>query len=279
MAGGCFTAGLEVSSRRQFALTLTLNWAPAPKAMISSSPPLSLKPGDAARLLIQAVQEISSARSLEKIISLATHVARRGSGAEGVSFVLREGDLCYYADEDAIGPLWKGRRFPMSECVSGWAMHHRLAVVIPDIMLDDRVPHDAYKPTFVRSLVMVPIRSMDPVGAIGAYWASIHRPDAETVHWLQALADATSAGIEAVRATTEAEALAKDSGWTAPSSENESVRMCAWTKRFFHDGSWLSVEAFLRARFGVYVTHGMSDDAVRRLDREINTRTLRRELY
>ena len=251
----------------------------SPKAMISSPLPSSLTSGDAARLLIQAVQEISSARSLEEIISLATHAARQGSGAEGVSFILREGDLCYYADEDAIGPLWKGRRFPMSECVSGWAMHHRLAVTIPDIMLDARVPHDAYKPTFVRSLVMVPIRSMDPVGAIGAYWSSIHQPDAETVHWLQALADATSAGIEAVRATTEAEALAKGFGRVVPSFENESVRMCAWTKRFFHDGSWLSIEAFLLTRFGVSVTHGMSDDAARRLDREINTRTLRRESY
>lgn len=247
--------------------------------MISSSLPLPLKPGDSARLLIQAVQQISAARSLEEIIPLATHAAREGSGAEGVSFVLREGDRCYYADEDAISPLWKGRRFPMSDCVSGWAMHHRLAVVIPDIMLDARVPHDAYKPTFVRSLVMVPIRSMDPVGAIGAYWSSIHQPDAETVHWLQALADATSAGIEAVRATTEAEALAEASGRAAPSSGNETVRMCAWTKRLYHDGTWLSIEGFLRARFGVNVTHGMSDDAARRLDREINTRTLRRESY
>ena len=31
---------------------------------------------------------------------------------------LREGR---YADEDAIGKLWKGQRFPMSTCISGWA--------------------------------------------------------------------------------------------------------------------------------------------------------------
>ena len=34
---------------------------------------------------------------------------------------------CYYADEDAISPLWKGQRFPMSACISGWAMLNRQA--------------------------------------------------------------------------------------------------------------------------------------------------------
>jgi hypothetical protein len=44
-------------------------------------------------------------------------------------------------------------------------------VVIPDIYLDDRIPHDAYRPTFVKSLVMTPVRMEDPIAAIGAYWA------------------------------------------------------------------------------------------------------------
>ena len=49
-------------------------------------------------------------------------------------------------------------------------MRHREAVVIPDIYSDDRVPHEAYRPTFVKSMVMVPIRTNDPIGAIGNYW-------------------------------------------------------------------------------------------------------------
>lgn len=28
-------------------------------------------------------------------------------------------DLCFYPDENAIGPLWKRLRFPMSACISG----------------------------------------------------------------------------------------------------------------------------------------------------------------
>ena len=38
--------------------------------------------------------------------------------------------------------------------------------MIPDIYVDPRIPADAYRPTFVKSLVMVPIRIKAPIGAI-----------------------------------------------------------------------------------------------------------------
>jgi hypothetical protein len=153
-------------------------------------------------------------------------------------------------------------------------MLHRQAVSIPDISADLRVPQDAYRPTFVRSLVMVPIRSQDPVGALGAYWAEQRQPVPETVRWLQALADAASAGIEAIRATGEAASL-RASGSKPPHPEppREFVRMCAWTKRLFHNGQWMSVEAYLRTRYGVQVTHGMSDEVLVRLRQDIATLT------
>src|SRR5262249_45447335 len=98
-----------------------------------------------------------------------------------------------------------GQRFPMSVCVSGWAMLHRQAAVIEDIYADQRVPHDAYRRTFVKSLVMVPIRTLDPIGAIGNYWASRHQPTAAEVGLLQALADTTAVAMENVRVFTELE--------------------------------------------------------------------------
>ena len=97
--------------------------------------------------------------------------ARRLTGADGATFVLRDGDQCYYADEDAIAPLWKGQRFPMSACISGWAMLTASRRSSRTSTPTTRIPHDAYRPTFVKSLVMVPIRTIDPVGAIGNYWA------------------------------------------------------------------------------------------------------------
>lgn len=236
---------------------------------LSSSPPFATELSPT--LLIKAVQEVSTAESLDAIVAIVSRTARAGTGADGVSFVLREGDQCAYVDEDSIAPLWKGRRFPLNECVSGWAMLHRQTVTIPDITLDLRVPQDAYRPTFVRSLVMVPIRSQAPLGAIGAYWATPHQASPEVVHWLQALADATSAGLESVRAAGEIAGLRRE-GSHPPHADlpRETVRMCAWTKRLFHNGQWMSIEAFLRSRYGVEITHGMSDDVLSRLKQEIS---------
>jgi len=147
--------------------------------------------------LVTVVQRLSQARSLDAITSIVRRAARELTDADGATFVLRDQDLCYYADEDAISPLWKGQRFPMSACISGWAMLNRQSVIIEDIYADSRIPHDAYRPTFVKSLVMMPIRTMEPIGAIGAYWASRHKATPEEVSLLQALADSTSVAMEA----------------------------------------------------------------------------------
>jgi hypothetical protein len=156
-------------------------------------------------LLVDVVQRLSLARDVETVREIVRTSARRLAEADGATFVLRDGDLCHYVDEDAISPLWKGQRFPMSACVSGWAMLHRRPAVIKDIYADDRIPHDAYRPTFVKSLVMVPIRTLDPVGAIGTYWAERHRPTATEVHVLQALADTTAVALENIRVLAELE--------------------------------------------------------------------------
>jgi signal transduction histidine kinase len=122
--------------------------------------------------------------------------ARQLTGADGATFVLRDGELCHYADEDAISPLWKGGRFPMSACISGWVMINQQSVVIEDIYADSRIPADAYRPTFVKSLAMVPIRTRDPLGAIGNYWATPHVPSSEEMKLLQTLADAAAVALE-----------------------------------------------------------------------------------
>ena len=158
-----------------------------------------------ARELIQTIQRLSLARSLVEIQTVVRSAARRLTGAQGATFVLREEDHCYYADEDAISPLWKGQRFPLQACISGWAMLNRRNAVIEDIYADDRIPHDAYRPTFVKSLAMVPIRTLEPVGAIGAYWAARHRPTDHEIELLQSLADSTAVAIENVRVYEELE--------------------------------------------------------------------------
>lgn len=142
------------------------------------------------------MKELSLARDISTITQIVRTAARQLVNADGATFVLRDGDQCYYADEDAIAPLWKGRRFPMSACASGWVMEHAKDVVIDDIYADERIPQDAYRPTFVKSMAMVPIREKAPVGAIGVYWAAPHRATTEELTALRALANSTSTAIE-----------------------------------------------------------------------------------
>ena len=155
--------------------------------------------------LLGVVQELSLARDLPTIMEIVRGAARELTGADGASFVLRDGDLCYYADESAIEPLWKGLRFPMSRCVSGWVMENREGVAIAEVFADPRVPADAYRPTFVQSLAMVPIRTRAPIGAIGTYWACRHLAAPEELAVLQALADSTSVAMENVEVYGELE--------------------------------------------------------------------------
>jgi hypothetical protein len=148
--------------------------------------------------LISVIQALSLARDLPTVMDIVRHAARHLVGADGATFVLRDHDHCFYAEEDAIAPLWKGQRFPLDACISGWAMLNRRPAAIPDIYKDDRIPHEAYRPTFVKSLVMTPIRTAAPVGAIGVYWASPHEASNEEIELLTALADSTSVAMESV---------------------------------------------------------------------------------
>ncbi len=147
-------------------------------------------------VLTRTVERLSTASNLGEVTTAVAEAVRDLAGADGATFVLREDGQCFYADESAIAPLWKGHRFPLTSCVSGWAMLHRQTVVIPDIYLDERVPHDAYRPTFVTSLAMAPVRSAEPVGAIGAYWAEHTVPDAATVRRLEILANSAAVALE-----------------------------------------------------------------------------------
>jgi diguanylate cyclase (GGDEF)-like protein len=178
--------------------------------------------------LLQAVQELSLARTLDDIQKIVRTAARELTGCDGATFVLRDNGKCYYADEDAIAPLWKGSRFPMEICISGWAMLNREAAVIPDIYLDSRIPHAAYRPTFVKSLVMVPIRKLDPVGAIGNYWSYERQPTEQEVSLLQALANSTAVAMENVQILAELEQRVLDRTIDLENA-NEEIRQLSVT--------------------------------------------------
>ncbi|HTZ45579.1 MAG TPA: GAF domain-containing protein [Jatrophihabitans sp.] len=143
--------------------------------------------------------ELYSAGTLPEVARLARRAVRDRLGCAGVTFVVRDGDKCFYADEDSIAPLWAGQRFPITECVSGWAMLHAEPAVIDDIELDERVPLAAYRSTYVRSMIVVPVSGPGaPAATIGAYWAETHRAGRADLGWLQGVAQATGAAVTAI---------------------------------------------------------------------------------
>lgn len=67
------------------------------------------------------------------------------------------------------------------------------------ISQDPRVPTEAYRPTFVRSLAMAPVGRGDVIGALGAYWAERHCASAGEIEQLQIIADATALALVQIR--------------------------------------------------------------------------------
>lgn len=170
-----------------------------PAADTDALQPSALRDADHLTALVDLNERLFFAHDLPAVVSILRAAARRLTGADGVTIVLRDGDLCHYVEENAISPLWKGQRFPMGTCISGWAMLTGQPAVIPDIYADPRIPHEAYRPTFVRSLVMVPVGAPEPIAAIGAYWAARHTPDTGTVTLLLAIARSAALALSNVR--------------------------------------------------------------------------------
>lgn len=150
------------------------------------------------RQLVLAVEKLAGARTTADVVEILRTTARNLVGADGICVVLRDDGKCHYIEEDAIAPLWKGGKFPMETCISGWAMLNSKTAVIPDVFVDDRIPHAIYRETFVKSLVMTPIGRDEPVAALGAYWARNYKAPPEVIDTLETLARAAATALENV---------------------------------------------------------------------------------
>lgn len=146
--------------------------------------------------LAQAVKDLSAARSHEAIVDITRRAARDITGSLGVAIVLRDGDCCHYIAEDSAVPLWTGQKFPLTACISGWAMLHHSQVAISDIYVDDRIPHEAYRPTGIHSLVMTPVGEPEPFGALGVYWCEVREPTADECSSMAALASCMATALQ-----------------------------------------------------------------------------------
>jgi GAF domain-containing protein len=221
-------------------------------------------------LLLGLMQDLSMAQSIEEISGLVNAGARRLGQAQGATLVLREGDLCHYLDEDAIEPLWRGKRFPQSVCISGWVMQNRQPAIIANVLDDERIPQTLYRETFVKSMTMVPIRSRDPIGAIGFYWDHEREVSEDELKLFTIFADAVSIAVERLRLLLELEQSTPSARPQADENgrdTDEMIKLCSWTSRIDANGQWMSIEDYLQDTFGVAISHGISPEGVEQVDK------------
>ena len=209
--------------------------------------PLIGEVGSEAVSLIGVIRRLSTSRSLQEVMEVVTHAARQLLAADGITFVLRDGDRCYYAEEDAISQLWKGRRFPMNACISGWCMTHKKAVGIEDIYSDSRIPHDVYRPTFVRSLAMVPVLQEEPPAAIGAYWSTPRKITQADLELLQSIANAAGLAVAYVNAAKRSHVSELPNADARPAAKSVSDGALASVRRWARWVPENSVQAFVFA--------------------------------
>jgi signal transduction histidine kinase/CheY-like chemotaxis protein len=171
------------------------------------------------RELLAASQLLAPVRSFEDAADLVCSVARRLTRADGVCVVLRDGAFVQYIAEDAIAPLWKGKRFAIEQCLSGWSIVHARSAVVPNIEDDPRIPLSAYRATFVKSVAMVPVPADEPFAAIGAYWRTPSGASLRAIATLEALGPSIAAALANARrfsaeadgrVAAEAASVAKD---------------------------------------------------------------------
>jgi signal transduction histidine kinase len=177
--------------------------------------------------LLEATHLLARTREVREVAQRTCAAAKQLSAAEGSSFVLSEGEYVYYAEEESPQRLWRGRRFPTMECISGWAIRHNQAVAIPDIYADSRIPVEAYRPTFVKSLAVLPLGHESPVGSLCVYWAREHAATEREMFLLDVLAEAASSALAHAESRQRMEQCPSRAASSAatPGAEEESMLM------------------------------------------------------
>lgn len=139
-----------------------------------------------------AITALSQVRDVEGVAKVVRNAARRLVDADGACFVVREGETCHYVGHNALSTELRSADFALDSCLPGWCILKRKAARVLDVRNDAMVRADLYDQSEVRSLIVVPIRRYDPVGAIEIYWQDEHVATDEEVRFVQALADSIS---------------------------------------------------------------------------------------
>ncbi len=160
--------------------------------------------------LVTVIKELSTAYTEPEVYKIVASAARILANANGSAFVKKDGDFCFYIEEDSREPLWKGGRFPLKQCITGWVMLNKEPAFIEDIYKDSRIPLELYKPTYIRSLAALPIFSENPKAAFCSYWDKNYSPTSNEVQLLQTLADAAAISLQNIELMNDLENRVKE---------------------------------------------------------------------
>jgi hypothetical protein len=136
------------------------------------------------------LHDLTAARSQRELMENVTRTARYLLHADGVTFVMREGDHCYCTEEDAITPLWKGKRFPLQTCISGRCIEKHQQVIARDT--NRRALHNVCGQKFIRSLAAIPIQYSQPSSCITSYWFASRKVTRREIYLMKVVANSAS---------------------------------------------------------------------------------------
>jgi diguanylate cyclase (GGDEF)-like protein len=146
--------------------------------------------------LVSVIQELSRIRDMRTLHTVVCTAAHKLAGTDSAHIYLHTG-----GQEGAR--VEAGGRPPVDICIGKWVVQHRRPVLVSDIADDLRIPAEGRNSHGAKSMLMVPIRRSNPIGAIGSYWGQVYRPSEFELNMLQALADSTAMAIESVRILTD----------------------------------------------------------------------------
>ena len=160
--------------------------------------------------IINIINQISKADNTELLQLIVAAAARKLVNARGTTFVIRDNGFCHYVEEDTDTQLWKGKKFPLVKCITGWVMLHKKPAIIEDISRDKRIPIELYENTFVKSLAVFPANEKEPKFAIGCYWEKQYSPNEEEIRFMKTLAEAANIGYENIHLLKNLESRVKE---------------------------------------------------------------------
>jgi diguanylate cyclase (GGDEF)-like protein len=152
--------------------------------------------------LVRAVQTLALVRDCTSVRAVARAAAREITGADHATFVTTR-DACSCLTTAADVHL--GHRPDRFEerCLGGWAIATRGAIVVEDLGTEPRIrrrfegrAQSATYGDLTGSAVVVPVRTIDPVGALGVTWCQPRPIPSDVVDLLQTLANTVAVTLD-----------------------------------------------------------------------------------